>query len=211
MSKELMYREHFEISSKNFSVVITQLEKRGYSTLNNALLHLFREADRENSRLLTYLNNLTLASLSIRNLFEIYLISKHIHYDEKALLSWCGQAHKDSKDVKDGFIALLIRKGLDTSELEEIQKFEDESLKASPFESKSNFKIRDLAEKYGYLEDYLFIYKLSSKLVHPSSIKIMNYGVLTENANYLNLVCQVGIYFSNEFDMFLQTVLKETV
>jgi len=210
MSKELMYREHFEISLKNINLVIIQLEKRHYSTLNHALLHLFREAGRENTRLLTYLNNLTLVSLSIRNLFEIYLIAKHIHYDEKALLSWYGQIHKDSKEVKDGFIALMIRKGQDASELEEMQKFDDEILKASPFESKSSFNIRGLAEKYGYLEDYLFVYKLSSKLVHPSSIKIMYYEALTENTNYLNLVCQVGIYFSNEFDVFLQTVLKES-
>lgn len=209
MSKEIMYIEHFEISSKNFNVVIAQLENRRYSALNNALLHLFREAVRENARLLTSLNNLTLASLSIRNLFEIYLISKHIHSDKKALLSWYGQSHKDSKDVKDGFIALMLRKGLDVSELEEIQKFEDEALKSSTFESKGSFQVREMAEKYGYLEDYLFIYKLSSKLVHPSSIKIMNYEVLTENENYLNIVYQIGIYFSNQFDIFLQAVLKE--
>ena len=204
-----MKAESFKLASDNFCVAIEFIENQDYSALNNALLCLLKEAERENNRLLSSLNDVTLTSLAIRNLFEIYLISKHIYNDEKALNNWYGQSHKDSKEVRDGFITLMKKKGLDTTELEEIQKFEDESLKESPFESKGGFQVRNLAEKYGYLDDYQFIYKLSSKIVHPSSMKLMTYDTLNENNNYLSVILYVGVYFSDEFSLFLQSVINE--
>lgn len=209
MSQNLTNRQQFEIASENFRIVRNYLEEKDYSTLNSALLCLLNEAQRENDRLLSSLDDLTLVSLSIRNLFEIYLISKHVNSDEKALSNWYGQSHKDSKEVRDGFITLLEMKGLDATELKQIQKFEDESLKESQFQSKGSFQVRNLAEKYGYLHDYQFIYKLSSKLVHPSSMKVITYGTLTKNKNYLSVVLQVGIYFAQEFSIFLQTLMHK--
>lgn len=135
MSLNLTPKEQLELASENYSVAVSFFESKDYSTLNSALLGLLKEAQRENCRLLSSLNDLTLASLAVRNLFEIYLIFKHIYSDKKALLSWFGQSHKDSKEVKDGFITLMEKKGLDTTELRKIQKFEDESLEQSPFQS----------------------------------------------------------------------------
>lgn len=209
MPKGLTQKEQIEQASINFDVAIKFLAGKEYSTFNNAILHLIKEAYRETNRLLASLNDLTLASLAVRNIFELYLISKHIYSDKKALFSWYGQSHKDSKEVRDGFITLMKKKGLDTSELEAIQKFEDRSLQESPFESKGGFQIRNLAEKYGCFDDYLFIYKLSSKIVHPSSMKVMTYDVLTENRNYLSVVLQVGVYFSQEFSIFLQEIINK--
>jgi hypothetical protein len=209
MSDKLTTKEQLELAFENYSVAISFYEGKGYSTLNSALLGLLKEAKRENGRLLLSLNELTLASLAVRNLFEIYLIFKHVYSDEKALFSWFGQSHKDSKEVTDGFITLMEKKGLDTAELREIKKFEDESLEQSPFQSKGGFQVRNLAEKYGCLDDYQFIYKLSSKLVHPSSMKVMAYDTLTENTNYLSVVLQTGVYFSQEFSLFLQSVIHE--
>jgi hypothetical protein len=109
MSQILTTKDQFELASENFRLAISFLEGKGYSTLNRALLSLLSEAERENIRLLSSLKDLTLASLPIRNMFEIYLISKHIYTDEKALFSWCGQLYKDSKEVKDD-LSLLWRK-----------------------------------------------------------------------------------------------------
>ena len=209
MPQEINSKKQIEISSNNFDVAITLLSEKSYSALNNALLSLLREARRESYRLQSSTEDLTLASFSVRNIFEIYLISKHIYSNEQALLNWYGQSHKDSKEVRDGAIKLMKNKGLSTAELELIQKLEDDSLEQSPFESKRSFQVRQLAEDYGYLDDYQFIYKLSSKLVHPSSMKIMAYGVLTENGNYLSLVHQLGVYLTREFSMFLQAALNE--
>lgn len=209
MAHNLTTKEQLELASENYSIAKCFLESKDYSTLNSALLGLLKEAQRENSRLLSSLDDLTLSSLAIRNLFEIYLVFKHIYSDEKALFSWFGQLHKDSKEVRDGFITLMVKKGLDTTELQEIQKFEDKSLEESQFQSKGAFQVRDLAEKYGCLDDYQFVYKLSSKLVHPSSMKVMVYDTLTENQNFLSIVLNVGVYFSQEFSLFLQSVLSE--
>lgn len=209
MPQEINPRTQIEITSNNFDVAITLLSGKNYSALNNALLSLLREARRESYRLLSSMEDLVLASFSVRNLFEIYLISKHIHSNEQALLNWYGQSHKDSKEVRDGAIKLMKNKGLSTAELELIQRLEDDLLEQSPFESKGSFQVRQLAEDYGYLDDYQFIYKLSSKLVHPSSMKIMLYDVLTENRNYLSVVHQLGVYFTLEFSMFLQAALNE--
>lgn len=209
MSQKNTHIEQINSTSNNLDAAIKNLSDQNYSALNNALTCLLREAKRESCRLLSALEDLTLASLSARNLFEIYLISKHIHSNEKELLNWYGQSHKDSKEIRDGAIKLMRNNELNTDELELIQKLEDDSLEKSPFESKSGFKVRDLAEKYGHLDDYQFIYKLSSKLVHPSSIKIMTYDVLTENENYLNTVHQIGSYFMHKLSTFLQEVLRE--
>lgn len=210
MPQKVNPREQIEIASNSFEAAIEFLNGKNYSALNNALLSLLREAKRESCRLLSSMEDLTLSSFSVRNLFEIYLVSKHIYSNEQALISWYGQSHKDSKEVRNGAIKLMKNKGLSTVELELIQELEDDSLEQSPFESKGSFQIRQLAEDYGCLDDYQFIYKLSSKLVHPSSMKIMAYDVLTENGNYLGIVHQVGAYFTREFGIFLQAVLNES-
>ena len=202
-------KEQFLVISKSIKNAASFLSKKEYSIINIALILLFREAEREITRLLSSLHDLTLVSLSVRNLFEIYLISRHISANEKALYNWHGQSHKDSKDVRDGFIGLMEKKALDASELREIQKFEEKNVAASPFTSKGPFILRDLADKYGYLDDYLFVYKLSSKLVHPSSMKVMAYETLSENANYLNIVLQVGVHFTYELNSFAVKVVEE--
>lgn len=203
-------RRCVEIADNNLHVMIDYLSNEPNSTQNSALLGLFRDAQREIHRLLCSFDNLTISSLAIRNIFEVYLILKHIYSDPKALYSWYGQSHKDSKEVRDGFIKLMENKGLDTTELKEIQLLEDQALEHSPFQSKGSFQVRNLAEKYGYLDDYLFIYKLSSKLIHPSSMKIMMYDILAENSNYQSVVLQIGAFLSNELSIFLGVVVSNT-
>lgn len=200
-------RECIELLESNLTMAITHLSNLPYSTQNSALLGLFREAHRETNRLRASFDNLTISSLAVRNIFEIYLITKHISSDQKALYNWYGQSYKDSKEVRDGFIKLMEKKGLETTELKDIQLSEDQALEQSPFESKGSFQVRNLAEKYGYLDDYLFIYKLSSKLIHPSSMKVMSYDVLIENSNYQSVVLQVGAYFSNGLSTLLESVV----
>ncbi|TGN40681.1 DUF5677 domain-containing protein [Marinobacter confluentis] len=176
---------------------------------SHVLSCLFREAYREIERLFQFSDDLTFASLSVRNLFELYLISQHVHSDKKALSRWLGQTHKDSKDVRDGFITLMRKKGFNTKELEELQEFEDRALAESPFTSNGPFQMRDLAKKYGHLDDYYFIYKLSSKLIHPTSMKIMGYEALNEESNYLTTVLQVGAYFSHRYRELVHHVVSE--
>ncbi len=200
-------KKHFLLISKSVENAIVFLSKREYSTLSSAQVSLLKEAHRELNRLQASLGDLTFVSLSIRNIYEVYLILMHVGADQKALHSWYGQSHKDSKDIRDGFIRLIEKKNLDATELREIQNFEDRNLASSPFESKGPFNMKDLSEKYGHLDDYLFIYKLSSKLVHPSSMKVMCYDVLSENANYLNVALQVGVHFTHKLNDYVASLV----
>ena len=206
MQVTLDHKDNLKLSKDSLERVIEKLGGQNYSTLNNALFRLFKESHREIGGLEADMMDLTSCSLHSRNIFELYLIMLHVYSDEKALNSWYGQLHKDSKDIKVGFIALLKKRGMDTSEFEELQRFEDKTLDESDFQSKGGFQIRDLAEKYGYLEDYLFVYKLNSKLIHPTSMKVNIYDVLTENDNYLKVVIQIGVFFSQKVEEFALNV-----
>ena len=196
----LSNQENLNLSIKAVETAIVNLKKELYSELNNALIHLLEDSHREIKNLSSRTNDLVLSSLHLRNIFELNLLLLHIQTDEKALKNWYGQAYKDSKDIQDGFISLLKRKKIDSSEIENIQEFDKKNIDDSPYTSKGGFQIKTLAEKYGYLEDYSFVYKLCSKLLHPTSMKVNDYSVLTENKKYLNVVLQTGVYFSRKIE-----------
>lgn len=163
---------------------------------------MLEDSLREIQHLSSRSNDLILCSLHLRNIFELNLLLLHIYSDEKALKNWYGQAYKDSKDIQDGFISLLTRKNIDASKLKEIQEFDKRNIDNSPYTSKGGFQIKLLADKFGYSEDYSFVYKLCSKLLHSTSMKVNDFGVLTENNNYLNVVLQTGVYFSRKIEEF---------
>lgn len=202
MKVNLNHKDNLKLSKKVVEETIANLGKENYTELNNALIQLLEDSSREISHLYSETDNLISCSLHTRNIFELNLILMHIYSDGKALKNWYGQAYKDSKDIRDGFISLLKRENIDTSKLEEMQEFEEQNIINSPYQSKGGFQIKNLAEKYGYLEDYLFVYKLSSKLLHPTSMKVCDYDVLTENKNYLNVMLQIGVYFSRKIEDF---------
>lgn len=188
--------DKLKISCKNIDEIAHRVSRHEKNMFNQALFPLLKESVREIESLTQKIDHLTSCSLHTRNIFELYLILRHVNEDEKALKNWIGQSHKDSSDINEGFICLCKTNGLDVSELEEVQRFIDKSLEESPFESKGAFQVRNLAEEYGYLDDYMAVYKLCSKLIHPSSMKVNFYEELCENNNYLKIVQQIGVHFS---------------
>lgn len=194
------------LSRKGILRYIECTSKLPFNELNNALLNLFQSSVREISQLIENITALDYVSLHTRNIFELYLITLQINTSDLELKRWYGQQHKDSTDVRSGFRQLLIKKGLDTSALDEVQKFEDDSLSESPYKSERNFNISYLAKEHGYSDDYGFLYKLSSKLVHPSALKVNNYDVLTENDNYLTVVLQLAVFFSQKVEKLANTI-----
>ena len=104
---------------------------------------------------------------------------------------------------------LCINKNLDISNLNEVQDYLDKSLEESPFKAERHFNISNLAKKNGHEDDYSFLYKLCSKLMHPSSMKVNASEVLTENSNYLNVIIDLGVYFSNKVETFSVGISEE--
>ncbi len=197
---QLSAKEDLELSQKNITNVIGGLASKEYSELNNAVLNILRNVVQEISRLIASIDELEYASLHTRNIFELYLILTHVYSDTEALSRWYGQLHRDSEQVRDGFRKLLVRKGLDTSSLDEVKEFEDNALKISPYSSERNFNIAYLAKTYGYEDDYSFVYKLSSKLVHPSSMKVNFYNILTDNNKYLSVIVPIAMFFGQKVE-----------
>jgi len=208
---QLSPKEDLELSKENISKVIDDLASKEYSELNHAVLNILRNIVQEISRLVVSIDELEYASLHTRNIFELYLILTHVYSDTEALSRWYGQLHKDSEQIRDGFRKLLVRKGLDTSALDEVKEFEDNALKISPYSSKRNFNISNLANIYGYEDDYSFVYKLSSKLVHPSSIKVNFYNILTENNKYLAVIVPIAMFFGQKAEKLALRIGEEVV
>lgn len=210
MKIKLSHDDNLKITKKVISSFICDFKNSESSRLKMAIENLFMEIERELDRFILGRTDLTATSIQVRNLFELYLIAKHISTSEKGLNSWFGQMHKDSMDIQNGFIELFSSHNQDVSELEGIKEFTNQSLDDSPYTSKGGFNIKDLADKYGYIKDYSAIHKLCSKLIHPTSIKVNAYNALTENANYLAILEQVGVFFCQRIEELSNEIVFST-
>lgn len=206
---QLSPKEDIELSKTNISKIMKTLDDQGYTEINNAVQNILKNIVRELSRLILTIDELEYASLHTRNIFELYLLLKHIYSDKNALNSWYGQLHKDSEQVRNGFRKLLVKKGLDTASLDEVKDFEDKALENSPYSSERNFNIRNLAVMHGYEDDYDFVYKLSSKLIHPSSMKVNFYDTLIENDKYLTVIVFIAMHFGQKTEKLAQEIVAE--
>lgn len=209
MDTQLSHLENLNISKTVIEDYLIYLRNKEYTQLNMALINLLEEILRELERFIDGRTDLTLTSLQVRNIFELYLITKHVSTNQEGLNDWYGQMHKDSIDLQNGFMNLFSSHNQDISELQDIRDFINDSLENSPFESKREFNIKNLAIQYDYLLDYQAIHKLCSKYIHPSSIKINAYKAVSENNNYLNILVYIGVFFCQKIALLCQTIKSE--
>ncbi|MCP4704984.1 MAG: hypothetical protein GY865_10265 [candidate division Zixibacteria bacterium] len=209
MKVKLPPRDDLELSRKNISKVIGDLALKQDSEINTAVSNILKSIVTELSKLIISINDLDYSSLHTRNIFELYLILTHISSNEEALNCWYGQIHKDSEQVRNGYRKLLVNKGIDTSSLDEIKEFEDDALRKSPYSSSRNFNISRLAKVHGYEDDYAFVYKLSSKLVHPSSTKVNFYNILVVNDKYLTMIIAIAMCFGRKAEELAMKIEAE--
>lgn len=200
MKIQLSHDDNLNVTKKVIAGFLENFDNSEGNPRKFAIENLFREIERELDRFITGRDDLTATSMQVRNLIELYLITKHINTSEKDLNSWIGQIHKDHTDVLNGFIELFSSHNKNVTELEAIREFIDQSLDESSYESKGGFNIKYLAELYGYVKDYSAIHKLCSKLIHPTSFKVNAYSALTENDNYLAILEQVGVFFCQRIE-----------
>ncbi|WP_263833136.1 hypothetical protein [Sulfurospirillum oryzae] len=164
-------------------------------------VNLFKEIERELNRFIAGRVDLTLTSIQVRNLFELYLITKHIYDSDEGLDEWLGQMHQDTIEIQNGFIGLLRNHHKDISELEEVKNFTDQSLNESPYVcQKKYFNMGVLAGQYGYKNEHLAMHKLCSKLIHPTSIKVNGYSALSADNNYLSILEIFGVFVCGKIE-----------
>ena len=202
-------QENISTSIEVIRSFVEKLSALPFSELNSSLTNLFKQSLREINQFSEKRDDLTQTSLNVRNIFEIYIISLHIYSDQDALKSWYGQIHKDFSEINLSFKALLTKHGLDTSEVDEVQEFSDATLSSSQYTSKGAFNIKTCATKYGYEVDYDFVYKLSSKLIHPTSIKVNCFDVLVEGDTYIELITHIGVYFARKSEELAMRLTEE--
>ncbi|MEJ1367985.1 MAG: hypothetical protein RPU34_12025 [Candidatus Sedimenticola sp. (ex Thyasira tokunagai)] len=196
----ISFEENYSITEQAVEETILQLEKGEKNDYIQTLINLLQEINREIKRIENSKSDLSLTSIHVRNVFELFLISKYVFSGNKTYAHWLGQLHKDTSDVIDGFIILFNKFDKDSPELKEYKEFIDSTLEDSEYSSKGPFNIRCLAQKYNLDEDYLAIHKLCSKLVHPSSMKVNTHEALAANDNYINLLLYVGVYFCQQIE-----------
>jgi hypothetical protein len=176
--------------------------KRATASLLNAAIF-------EIDRLVMARDDLDYLCLHTRNLYEIYLILLHISSDKNHVKEWYGQLHRDVTDITEGFTALLVKYGIDASQLAVSQELADTGLNLSDYESKRPFNIRSLAKKYGELEEYLALYKFCSKFAHPSSAKTNTYGVFAESSDYKGIVLFLGAMYAGRLEDLSRTLSRD--
>lgn len=206
MDVPLNIDENFKISNQVLSDFIRDAEALGQHSFITTICNLMREVIREMNRIITNPIDITIVSLGTRNLIELYLISRHIYTETKWESNWWGQMHKDSIDIQEGLVSLLKKHDGDLSEVKKYIEFCDQTIEESQFESKGGFNIRDIAKRYGHDEDYISVYKLCSKLIHPTSVKINAYQAFTENDNYIKTLSSVAIYFSHNIELLTNEI-----
>lgn len=97
MNVQLTDEENLRITQNTISVFIESLRVKVFDENTMVLLKLFEEVLREIKRFSEDRNDLTITSLKVRNIFELYLITKHVNANSKGLHNWCGQGYMVSR------------------------------------------------------------------------------------------------------------------
>ncbi|MGG5413805.1 hypothetical protein [Edwardsiella tarda] len=138
--------------------------------------------------------------LHTRNLFELLLIFKKVNSGEEHLKSWLGQIHKDLSELKNGFQTLFDSYGVDTKEIDNAREFDNKSLKDSGLSSKGSWPVGSLSTEFGMKKEYDAIYRICSKLTHPSSLRVNFEREFINDNNYLKLVHSLALHLCERID-----------
>lgn len=155
-------------------------------------IHLFRAINNEVELWLQNPKNNSVVTLASRNIFELYLILLEVNSNEDSLKRFYAQLAGDIDDLNAAFIKKCnaASYAIPESAFGVLQ----EETASIPFEIVTTrpFNMRNLASEHDYLEDYDFFYKLSSKLIHPSALKV--FGIENDSPQY-EVVAMAGYHF----------------
>lgn len=109
-----------------------------------------------------------------RNLFETNLTVRHVLASEPNFRSWLGQCLRDERDFIDGFLAISKDREYDVAKAQLLNRRSvlDEIASRHGLEYSKLFRIESLARELGVYDEYVGLYKLLSKYVHPSSLLV---------------------------------------
>lgn len=123
-----------------------------------------------------------------RNIFELNLVVRHICRSSENMNRWLGQFAGDEKQIIQGFLTLSA-----DSKLPERQHLQDrldtiDSISAKHrIQPSRPFNIKSLAEQEHLEDEYIGLYKLFSKYVHPSSWLVNSSTDSVQSKEYINI------------------------
>lgn len=109
-----------------------------------------------------------------RNLFEANLTVRYVLASELNFRSWLGQCLRDEREFIDGFLAIskdqenVAAKSQLLNRLSEL----DGIASRHGLEYSRLFRVENMARELGVHDEYVGLYKLFSKYVHPSSLLV---------------------------------------
>lgn len=136
-----------------------------------------------------YPNNVSGLAWCARNLFETNLIVRHILTSEENLRAWLGQMLQDEKDFIDGVLSVAVEEqGREAViHLRNRLKQLDEMGRRHSIEYSKPRPMRSLAKGLGIEDEYVGLYKLFSKYVHPTSLLINAWSRQEAETLWLNV------------------------
>ncbi len=179
--------ENIERTNKN--VALTNIAKGTHRSLSLLANNLSDDYD------------ITLIALCARNLFELNIRLRSIIEDENSLNKWMSEMVMDEKQIIDAIST--IANDNHTTELELFEnkkKLNDSILDQNNLKSvKSPETVKSIAEKIGEQEEYTALFKLFSKLLHPTSYLINRHNEASCIYSFNILIVSAQKY---AFDMF---------
>jgi len=123
-----------------------------------------------------------------RNIFEVNLIIRYVLGSEANFRAWLGQTLQDEKEYIEGVLA-VAEEGSEES-LAQLQARLAELGKLAlrhQLEFSKPFRVPSLAKDVGSESEYIGLYKLFSKYVHPSSLLINGWYSQKPDVSWLDV------------------------
>ncbi|MGK3126018.1 DUF5677 domain-containing protein [Candidatus Pantoea formicae] len=146
--------------------------------------------------------DITLVALCTRNLFELNIRLRSIVKDESSLNTWMSEMVMDENQILDAISTIA-----NNNHAAELELFENKKILNNSISEKHNLKsvkspetVKVIAEKVGELEEYTALFKLFSKLLHPTSYLINSHSTAGCIDNFNILIVSAQKYALDLFE-----------
>lgn len=125
---------------------------------------------------------------SCRNLFETDSTVRYVLMSEQNFSDWMGQALRDERDFIEGVLTLAQGGDAEQTAVLRARRGQlDDMAKRHGLEFARPFRIGDIAKAVGEEAEYVAMYKLFSKYVHPSSLLINGWAKTEPEMDWTNI------------------------
>jgi hypothetical protein len=166
--------------------------------LNNLLRGVSSYLELAANNLTTHISALGVA---VRGLYEIQLRTQLVILHPEELTRWQTEAVSDKIQMLDGLLGISTDGGADAPRkvlTEEIENLRNLLSKHGLQETKP-FATAEIAKKLGKLDEHKSLFKLFSKIVHPTSYLINNPADASSEENFCILHIHAQIYAWDSF------------